>query len=274
MTPRLPASSARQHCVWKKDSMLRGFIIFFIQSIALSCFFAFFFEGKKKLLTIACMLCVFNLILLPIALLISNSYLIIPINLFIIYLTLRLLFPKESKLYCFFSVILYTVTSLAADIFTFFLFLFSGLELLPTTIEYSYPTIFYVIHYIMLISFFAYIILYFGHPHHHPHRIMLWQIYLMIIQILSFLFLSFGYYQPNPLIITIYFVLYFTMTIIVLNTVYSEVQRKKLEISTLLLQEQLQKQCEEYIALKNMEQYRKLRHDYLNFMNQKNHINH
>lgn len=102
--------------------MLRGFIIFFIQSIALSCFFAFFFEGKKKLLTIACMLCVFNLILLPIALLISNSYLIIPINLFIIYLTLRLLFPKESKLYCFFSVILYTVTSLAADIFTFFLF--------------------------------------------------------------------------------------------------------------------------------------------------------
>lgn len=126
----------------------------------------------------------------------------------------------------------------------------------------------------MLISFFAYIILYFGHPHHHPHRIMLWQIYLMIIQILSFLFLSFGYYQPNPLIITIYFVLYFTMTIIVLNTVYSEVQRKKLEISTLLLQEQLQKQCEEYIALKNMEQYRKLRHDYLNFMNQKNHINH
>ena len=103
---------------------------------------------------------------------------------------------------------------------------------------------------------------------------MLWQIYLMIIQILSFLFLSFGYYQPNPLIITIYFVLYFTMTIIVLNTVYSEVQRKKLEISTLLLQEQLQKQCEEYIALKNMEQYRKLRHDYLNFMNQKNHINH
>lgn len=254
--------------------MLRGFIIFFIQSIALSCFFAFFFEGKKKLLTIACMLCVFNLILLPIALLISNSYLIIPINLFIIYLTLRLLFPKESKLYCFFSVILYTVTSLAADIFTFFFFLFSGLELLPATIEYSYPTIFYVIHYIMLISFFAYIILYFGHPHHHPHRIMLWQIYLMIIQILSFLFLSFGYYQPNPLIITIYFVLYFTMTIIVLNTVYSEVQRKKLEISTLLLQEQLQKQCEEYIALKNMEQYRKLRHDYLNFMNQKNHINH
>ena len=86
------------------------------------------------------MLCVFNLILLPIALLISNSYLIIPINLFI-YLTLRLLFPKESKLYCFFSVILYTVTSLAADIF-FFFFLFSGLELLPATIEYSYPTIF------------------------------------------------------------------------------------------------------------------------------------
>lgn len=90
----------------------------------------------------------------------------------------------------------------------------------------------------------------------------------MALQISSTVMNFFNFYEAPFWLIIIYYLCFPITIILLLKTFYTWNQKKKQEMTLAFLQEQLSQQCKQYIGLKNQEQFRKLRHDYINFSKQ------
>ncbi len=253
--------------------MLIGIIIYFLQSTAFAYFFTFFFQTQRKWFSFIAVLIFFNFIAMPVAVCISNPYLAIPLNMFLVYLMTRRLFKNEGRMNCVYAIVLYEASSLTAEMLMFSLLLLTNTDLTPATLALNYSPIFYILHYILLILMFSFFILRFGHHPFGNKKIQYWQILMMVIQILAFFIMTSNYYDVNLGIMIIYSMSYFVIMIYVWKKLIDDQEQRKMEMTSSYLQEQLFKQCEQYIQLRNQQQFRKLRHDYINFIEQRTILN-
>ena len=97
---------------------------------------------------------------------------------------------------------------------------------------------------------------------------MIWETALLGMQIITCVVSTSFYYDMNILFLFFYTILFFVVTIFLFKKTIEFQRKKKQEITIQFLKEHLQMQCQKYIELRNQEQFRKLRHDYINFIEQ------
>lgn len=250
-------------------SML-GLMIFLVQSTAFAYFYTHFLRNTKKQFNFIAIIVVFNLVIEPVALYINNSYITIPFTMVSSYILLRCLFREETKIRCILAVIFFESVMIVCEIISLTFLLLGGVEPQPAVSKYTYAIGFYILHYVLMILGFTLIIHFFGSEKFVHRNYILWEMLLMGVQIISCIIMTAFYYDMNIVFLLVYSILFFIVTIFSFQKMIIYQEKRKQEMALYYLQKQLQKQCESYIALKNQEQFRKLRHDYINFIEQRN----
>ena len=245
-----------------------GFLIFFVQSTAFAYFFVNFLGSKRKWFDGLIIVLVFNLIMEMIALWINNSYINIPTTMILTYILLRILFKKQSRKRCILAVFLYEGCMIVCEMISLIFILLAGIDPVPAISTYQYALGFYVLHYVLMILFFTIIIHYFGPKESLNDSFMIWETALLGMQIITCVVSTSFYYDMNIFFLFFYTILFFVVTIFLFKKTIEFQRKKKQEITIQFLKEHLQMQCQKYIELRNQEQFRKLRHDYINFIEQ------
>lgn len=246
-----------------------GLLIFFIQSTSFTYFFTFFFKNDHKIFNFIAILLIINGIILPVVTLLSNSYLSIPINMSCMYVMLRCLFRKETKTRCAFAVVLYEAILLLSEIIVFCFLLLSNRTYTFASLDVHYEWIFYAMHYAFAVFLYTCALFRFGGNPLIHQDFMMWGGSAMLLQILNCIFITAVFLDIQLYLILLYGSIFFLIMLYLLKKQYQQEHQKKMEITAAFLQMQLQEKCRYYIRFQQQEQYRKLRHDYMNFIEQK-----
>ncbi len=247
-----------------------GFIVFFIQSTSFAYFFTFFLKNKRKWLTFISILFIINFVISPLAVQLNSSFLIIPVTLFLIYLMLRILFRQENRLRCARAALIYEGVLVCSEAITLTLLLLSDTELHQVSMGIQYHPFYYIFEYILMFLLFSFFIFKYGPDKKINNQYIFWEILLTSLQVVSCIIIFFNYYNVSFPIIFIYSAVYVMLGIVFIKILYNLSQQRKAELTSKYIEEQLRQQCAMYIEMKNQEHFRRLRHDYLNFMAEKN----
>lgn len=117
---------------------------------------------------------------------------------------------------------------------------------------------------------FSFFIFKYGPDKKINNQYIFWEILLTSLQVVSCIIIFFNYYNVSFPIIFIYSAVYVVLGIVFIKILYNLSQQRKAELTSKYIEEQLRQQCAMYIEMKNQEHFRRLRHDYLNFMAEKN----
>lgn len=243
-----------------------GLIIYSIQVTCFAYFFTFFFKNDHKIKNFILMMLIFVLITGPVAGLINNSYITIPTGMIMVYIMLRILFKHESKLRCFWATILWEGIMFFSEMIMLAMLLLSNTDIYQVTFTHQYNLWFYVIQYFCMLFIYSIAIILFGSEETINPKTIIMESALMGLQILSFLLCTCIVYDISLALILAYSILFLLFALYLLRSLIQLQAKKKKEVTTRFLQEQLNQQIQHYIELKNQEQFRKLRHDYFNFV--------
>ena len=249
-----------------------GLIIYSIQVTCFAYFFTFFFKNNHKIRNFILMMLIFVLIMGPVAGLVNNSYITIPTGMIMVYIMLRILFKHESKLRCFWATILWEGIMFFSEMIMLAMLVLSNTEISQVSFTHQYNLWFYVIQYICMLFFYSIGIILFGAKETLDPKTIILESVLMGLQILSFLLCTCIVYDISLALILMYSILFLLFALYLLRRLIQFQDEKKQKVTTHFLQEQLNQQVENYIQLKKQNQFRKLRHDYINFIEQMNMI--
>lgn len=243
-----------------------GILIYSIQVTSFAYFFTFFFHNEHKIRNFILMMLIFVLIMGPVSQLINNSYITIPTGMIMVYVMLRILFHNESKMRCLWATIIWEFIMFFCEIIMLAMLLLSDTEIQQVTFFHQYTLWFYVVQYICLLIFYSLAIVLFGPKEASDPQTIILESILMALQILSFLLCTCIVYEINLYLIVLYSVLFLLSVLYLFKKLIQFQEQKKQKVTAHFLQEQLNQQIEHYIQLKQQDQFRKLRHDYINFM--------
>lgn len=138
----------------------------------------------------------------------------------------------------------------------------------PVSFEHQYNLWFYVPQYFLMLFLYSLAIIHFGPKEYNDTQTLILESILMGLQILSFLMSTLVIYEIDLWLVLLYEVLFLMTVAYLLKKLIQIQKRKKEELSIHFLQEQLDQKIRQYIHLKEMDSFRKLRHDYINFLEQ------
>lgn len=242
--------------------------IYIIQNGLYAYFFAFFLRTDRRSFHFIVTFLLTACLITPLSLLAQSPFLVIPVSMSLLYGMLRLLFKKESRLHCLLSIFLYEGVVIFCEILTLILLMINDEELHPVSFDQLYGLQYYTFEFGSILLLYTLLILRFGPKRSFDQQNILWGIGLMTLQILSTVMNFFNFYEAPWWLIIVYYLSFFIIAALLLKALYTQNQKKKLEMTLAFLQKQLSQQCKQYILLKNQEQLRKLRHDYINFSKQ------
>lgn len=247
-----------------------GLLIFLIQSLAFAYFFTGFLGSKNRLKNSILIVLAFNLIFEPIAIFINNSYITMPTTMILTFILLRVLYKEESIKRCILAVFLYEGCMILCEMISLIFLLLAGINPTPAISTYQYAIGFYILHFTLMMVSFTFIIYRFKSNRTIEDAYMPWESILLAMAILTCIITTSFYYTMSISTLLIYSCLFIITAIFLFKKNIEYQNRKKQEITLQYLQDSLHKQAQKYIQLRNEEQFRKLRHDYINFIEQRN----